>query len=125
MDEYPLYPDLPEAGKIEAQKLIDSFKDRLKIAAEEALADMYCDVVVFIESDSWENFRDKIMDGFKNYGNRKLQADYNFKEIRQEIFKDFHDEIIADLNQDMIDEIASLKIQIAHEQENFRAGMTY
>jgi len=116
-DEYPLYPELPEAGKVEAQKLIDDFKGKLKKAADEAIADMYCDVAVFIESDSWSNYRNKMMDGFRDYGNRKIQGDYDFKEIRKAIYKEFREDIIEDLNQDMVDEIASLKKQLESERE--------
>ena len=116
-DEYPLYPELPEAGKVEAQKLIDDFKGKLKKAADEAIAGMYCDVAVFIESDSWSNYRNKMMEGFRDYGNRKIQGDYDFKEIRKAIYKEFREDIIEDLNQDMVDEIASLKKQLESERE--------
>ena len=116
-DEYPLYPELPEAGKVEAQKLIDGFKDKLKKAADEAITEMYCDVAVFIESDSWSNYRNKMMDGFRDYGNRKIQGDYDFKEIRQTIYKEFRDEIVEDLNLDLVEEISSLKKQLESERE--------
>ena len=116
-DEYPLYPELPEAGKVEAQKLIDGFKDKLKKAADEAITEMYCDVAVFIESDSWSNYRNKMMEGFKDYGNRKIQGDYDFKEIRKKIFEEYRDEIVEDLNLDLVDEIVELKKQLESERE--------
>jgi len=116
-DEYPLYPELPEAGKVEAQKLIDDFKGKLKKAADEAIAGMYCDVAVFIESDSWDNFRNKITSGLKGYGSPEIRSDYDFKEIRKKIFEEYHDEIVDDLNLDMIDEIASLRRQLESERE--------
>ena len=116
-DEYPLYPELPEAGKDEAQALVDAFKGKLKAAADEAIGDLYCDVATFIENDSWGNFRNKIMDGFTNYGNRKLQADYDFNRIRQAIFKEYREEIIEDLNQDMVEEIEGLKKSLEFERQ--------
>ena len=108
-NNFPLFPNLPEDGAKEAQALIDEFKKRLTAAAEEVIGTLYCDVMPHIESDSWTNFRNHLMDGLRNYGNRKIQGEYDFKGIRQAILREFRDEIIADLNQDMIAEIADLK----------------
>jgi len=108
-DDFPLYPALPEAGKEEAQALIEVFKKALIKAGEEALGKLYCDVIIHIESDSWTNYRNAIMDGFKDYDNRKIQREHDFKTIRQQIFKEFKDDIIKDLNQDLIEEVVELK----------------
>lgn len=115
--EYPLYPELKEAGQEEAQALVDKFKEQLKEAANEAIGNLYCEVATHIESDSWTNFRNQIMEGFKNYDNRKIQGEYDFKKIREEIYKEFRDDIISDLNQDMVKEIESLKKQIEQMNE--------
>ena len=87
MDEYPLYPELTEAGKKEAVELIESFKTALKKVAEETISNLYCDVIQYIESDSWNNFRNELMSGLKNYANRRIQGEYDFKAIRQQIYK--------------------------------------
>ena len=86
-NEYPLYPTLSEPGKEEAQKLIDQFKVDLTNAADEVLGKMYCDVIPHIESDSWTNYRNAMMDGFRNYDNRMVQGEHDFKDIRAEIYK--------------------------------------
>jgi len=116
-DEFPLYPDLPQAGVEEAEALVNKFKEQLKKAAEEAIGELYCDIAPHIESDSWTNFRNALMDGFRNYDNRHLQASYDFKEIRQAIFRDFRDEILEDLNQDLVEEIDRLKEQLQWERD--------
>ena len=108
-DEFPLYPTLGEAGENEAQAIINKFKADMVKAADEALSDLYCDVVVHIESDSWTNFANEIMAGFKNYDNRKIQSKYDFKTIRQEIYKEYREDIIKDLDQDILEENNSLK----------------
>ena len=108
-NEFPLYPTLGEAAENEAQSIIDKFKADMKKAADEALGDLYCDVAVHIESDSWSNFRNEIMEGFRNYDNRKIQAKYDFKAIRQEIYKEYREDIIKDLDQDILEENNSLK----------------
>ena len=43
-EEYPLYPSLTEQGKEEAQKIMDSFKPKLKKLMDEVLSDLYVDV---------------------------------------------------------------------------------
>ncbi len=116
-EEYPLFPTLSEAGAEEAQALVEQFKVQLKKAAEEVLSNLYTDVAAHIESDSWTNYRNDMMDGFKNYENSLVQGEHDFKEIRQAILKLHREEIIADLNQDMVKEIEDLKEQIERLQE--------
>ncbi len=117
-EEFPLFPELTEAGQKEAQALIDKFRDILKKEAKDAMenimGDFYCDIVPYIESDSWTNFKNDMMDGFKNYDNKRIQGEYEFKEIRKSIFKEFKDEIIKDLNQDHLETIKSLEDQIEY-----------
>lgn len=115
--KHPLYPELKEPARKEAQALVDKFKDQLKKSAEEVIADLYCDVAVHIESDSWTNFRNEIMAGFKNYDNRKIQSEYDFAKIRKEIYKEFRADIVADLNQDLLKENEDLKKQIEQLRE--------
>ena len=115
--EFPLYPELSEQGNIEAVKLIEKFKKELAKAAEEAISDLYCDIMPHIESDAWSNFRNDLMDGFKNYDNRLLQSPRDFKEIRQQIYKDFREDIIPDLNQDLVEENEKLKADIKRREE--------
>jgi hypothetical protein len=110
--EYPLYPELSEEGKKEAQQLIENFKVNLTKAAEDVISTLYCGIVNDIESDSWSNFRNQIMCGFKNYENIKIQNRWDFKEIRQQIFKEFKTDIIPELNQDILEENENLKKQI-------------
>ena len=117
MSDHPLFPELSEGGAEEARALIDRFKVALKAAADEAIDGLYCDIVPHIESDSWTNYRNDLMDGFRNYDNRKVQNPSDFKEIRQQIYKDFRDEIIDDLNQDMVKEIEGLKDQLRFIQD--------
>lgn len=117
-DQYPLYPELSEEGCEVAQKLIDKFKNQLKKAANEIIGDLYVDVPAYIESDSWINFRNTLMAGFKNYGNRKIQGDYDFKQIREQIYKDFRDEIVEDLNQDNLKKIEELEKEVVRLRDH-------
>ena len=117
--EYPLYPTLGETGEQEAIKRVNHFVDQLKKAAEETMHKFYCNELPYIETDTWTNFRNELMDGFKNYNNRKIQGKYDFKEIRQEIYKEFREDIIKDLNQDNLDKIVELEKQIEILQKRY------
>lgn len=116
-EKYPLYPTLPEEGQREAEKLVEAFKILLTKAADEAIRDLYCNILPYIESDAWSNFRNEMMDGFTNYANRKIQGEYDFKKIRQAILKEHRGDIIKDLNRDLIEEIGCLKKQLKYERE--------
>lgn len=122
---YPLSPVLSEEGQKEAQELINSFKEKLKLAADEAIGDLYCHVAHYIESDSWGNFTQQLLDGFKNYNNRKIQGKYDFDEIRKAIFKEYREELIPDLNQDLVKENKDLKDRIKWMEESERERSRY
>ena len=115
-EEFPLCPELKEEAKKEAQDLMDEFKKKMESLAKEILSQLYCDVAMYIESDSWSNFRNEILQGFSKYGNRKLQADYDFAKIRQTIYEEHREEIIKEVEQDIVKENASLTKQLEWER---------
>ncbi len=115
--EFPLYPELKEEAKKEAQALMDEFKKKMESLAKEILSQLYCDVAMYIESDSWSNFRNEILQGFSKYGNRKLQGDYDFAKIRQTIYEEHREEIIKEVEQDIVKENASLTKQLEWERK--------
>ena len=117
-EEYPLYPELTEQGKEEAQKIMDSFKPRLKKLMDEVLSDLYTDVSYYVDSDHWTNYRNALMDGFKGYGGGKQNHQYEYKELRQAIYRNHKDEIVSDLNQDLVEENERLKAQIEQLQQS-------
>jgi len=114
------FPELSKNGKDEAIKLIDDFKSKLKAVADDVIGDLYCEILPYIESDSWSNFRNQIMSGFRDYGNSKIMAKYDFKEIRKSILEHHREELINDLNQDLLEEIRSLKDRIISLNEILR-----
>ena len=102
------YPELSETGKEKAMELIAEFRKKLAKEAEDVIGCFYTDVMQHIESDSWENFRQHIVEGLCSYSNAK-SLQYDFKKIRQAILKNHRDEIIKDLNQDLLAEVQELK----------------
>ena len=111
--KFPFYPSLSEEGKQQAQALIDGFKKQLAKAADDVLSEVYCDIVDHIESDSWTNFRNKIVDAFRDYGNRgKCATAHDFARIRRKLLDEYRDEIIADIQQDIVEENERLKAEL-------------
>lgn len=116
--EYPLFPALTEQGAQEAQRIMDSFKPKIINMMEEILGDLYTDVSYYVESDHWTNYRNALMDGIKNYGAGKPNHAYDYKEIRKAIYENHKDEIVADLNQDLVEENHELRERIREMQES-------
>jgi hypothetical protein len=120
-EKYPLYPELSENGEIEAQLLIDRFKEKIRKIlhdeVDEILGEIYCDVAFYIKSDSWSNFRNELMDGLSDYSNRRIQGEYDFKQIRQKIYEENREDIVKDLDQDNLEEIEKLKERIKWLEE--------
>ena len=110
-NDYPLYPRLTEQGEEEAQKIMDSFKPRIKAMVDELMGDLYCNVSYHVESDHWSNYRNQLLNGFRGY-NKGKHGDYNFKELRQSIYKNNKEEIVKDLNKDLVDEVEKLKSEL-------------
>ena len=121
--EYPLYPNLTEGGEAEAQRLMDGFKPKILAVINELMGDLYTDVSYHIESDSWCNFRNEMIEGFEGY--RKDVHACDFKKLRQAIYRNHKDEIIKDLNQDLIEENGALKARIESLLEEARRERSY
>lgn len=117
MSEYPLYPTLSEEAQKEAVELIECFKEKLKKAAEGVISDLYVNVMPYIESDSWGNFRNQLLDGLSNYRNRKVQAEYDFNKIRKAIFEQFRDEIMKEMPEELKAENEQLKQELKWTRE--------
>jgi hypothetical protein len=109
MSESREFPTLPKQGEDEAIRLIELFKTRLKVAADEVIGDLYSDIMPHIETDSWFNFQNDILSGLKDYSDRKVRTRYDFKQIRKQILKEYRVELIEDLNQDHLEAIEKLK----------------
>lgn len=110
--EYPLYPELTEQGKEEAQKIMDSFKPKLAKLLDEVMGDLYTDVSYYVEGDHWTNYRNDLMEGFKGYKNGGANHACDYKDLRQAIYTNHKEEIVKDLNQDLVEENEKLKADI-------------
>jgi hypothetical protein len=116
-DEYPLYPKLSEEGFKEAELLFEDFRNKLKGIAEDVCSHLYTDIMPYIETDSWTNFRNELLAGFSNYGNRKIQGKYDFDKIRRAIFDQFRDEIMLEMPEELKAENQRLQEEITWMRE--------
>lgn len=113
--EEKMYPKLSEIGKIETQAMVEHFKSKMRILANEIISEVYCDIPDYIESDSWANFRNTLLSGLCDYRNKEKYR-YDFQKIRQAIYAENKEEISKDLNQDLLEEIESLKKSLEYER---------
>lgn len=120
--ENKMFPELSEAGSQEAIQLIEKFKSRISQAADEVIGLLYSEILPHIESDSWYNFRRGMLSGLRDYNYGKNLSNYDFKEIRKQMFKEYKEEITKDLNQDLLEEIKSLKQEIENLDRRYNNG---
>ena len=110
------YPTLSELGQLEAQELIENFKSKMRKAADNILSELYVDIPKYIETDSWQNYRNQLWRELSDY--KTLYKHHNYKDVRQAILAEHRDELIKDLNQDLLAEIESLKKQLEYARES-------
>ena len=111
-EEYPLYPELTMEGSRQAQDLMTKFEKELKEKAVDVIegitTEFYFDIVNEVESDQWDNYRSKIINGICDYSN-KDHSKHDFEKIRKAIYRKHKADIVNDLNQDLLKEIERLK----------------
>ncbi len=112
-EQYPLFPELSEAGKLEAEKLVESFKKKLASAAEGVLNDFYAEILPYIESDAWTNYRNSMVEGFVGYSGRaKEMAQHDYVKLRRKMLDEHKEELQNDIIADLVAENESLKKQL-------------
>lgn len=109
---------LDKEGEKEAERYIESFKIKMKKICEETLGEVYVNCMPYIASDSWVNFRNHTMQWVRGY---KKLSPYDAKEVREAILKNHREQIIADLNQDLLEEVEKLK-RWREEDRQMRSG---
>lgn len=109
--ENQLYPTLTEDGKKESELLMQRFEKELNDHAVRIIrnitTDFYSGISYNVESDHWQNFRQKIVNGICDYRNSE-KFPYDFKRIRKAIYEEHKEAINNDLNQDHLKEIERL-----------------
>lgn len=101
----------------EAEQLIESFREKIKKAADEVLSKAYVDYVPHIESDAWLNFRNEVRHEFvKEYATAEVLHELHRPwawaySARRRIYEDNKEEIVKLLNADLLEDIEELKLE--------------
>ena len=102
--------DLSEKGMAEFEAYIEIAKSKIKKSCDEALSDIYTNLPEWIESDSWLNFRNKIINSLMDYSNLN---EWDQRKIRESILKNHYNQVVSELNKDLLSEIEILKSRIS------------
>jgi len=119
-------PELTEEGNREAVKLLERFKEDMKETVERVstkyLDEFYTDIMPYIESDSWGNYRNSICDAIRDYSKFRERDKLQAQSIREYLLKNHKEELVNDLNKDLLDRIASLENAIEQQRELNRSN---
>ena len=104
------------------QELVDTFKLKLKKAAEEVLSDLYTDVSSYASSDAHMNFYNYLKDELRESFIKEVSEKYGHyswaHSIRMELMKIYPEILSNKIIEDLQEQIKSLKdtIQQLHER---------
>ena len=123
----PFYPAVSEEGKLAMLRLLERFKfdvhKELTGVVDDVLGEAYSSMQDWIELDSIINVRTKMQNDFSRYENSKEGIGVPiFRNLRKTWLRQNHDDVVADLNQDLVainNEQAAL-IKVLREQLDSR-----
>lgn len=103
----------------DAQTFLDSFKEKMRKIQDETLGELYANVLPYIETDAWTNYREALR--------LDLAHEYKFKtfrepwavNLRRAIFVENREELAKLINQDLLKRIKELEDRVK-EFEQFR-----
>lgn len=106
----------------EAQDVLNKFKTNMKKIADEALSEIYVQIIPYIETDTWTNYREALrIDLEHEYTYHKFKEPWA-KNLRRAIFVENRDELARLLNQDLLERIKALEDQ-KKEYDMFRYSL--
>ena len=88
------------------EQILTQFKENIKQVQNDAISEIYGDLLPYFEDDLIANMRTRMIYDLK-YSDEKYS--YDFIEIRKKIFLENREEIIRDLDQDNLNEIKRLQ----------------
>jgi predicted nucleotidyltransferase len=129
-DKKPREPDVKydeEKLQKDAQEFMDKYRVKMKDISDEILGELYVNILPYIETDSWINYREALR--------IDLEHEYKFKKykepwatnLRRAIFVENRDEVSKLISEDILNRIKHLE-DCKQEFEQFRytpLGDTY
>lgn len=103
----------------DAQEFMDSFRTKMKAIADETLGELYVNILPYIETDAWTNYREALR--------IELAHEYKYKtfkepwavNLRRAIFVENRDELTDLINKDLLKRVKDLEDRV-REFEQFR-----
>lgn len=109
--------ELPEKAKEEMQELLNAFKDEAVKKLTDSLRDVYTDIGLYIETDSWINYRHELQRAMES-DQEWLRESHFGKKFRATILREHKDTLISLINSDLLREVKELKEQIERMHRN-------
>lgn len=107
--------ELSEKGHLEANELLNSFRERMKKIADEVMGELYVNVMPYIETDSWLNYREtlrcELMNKYRTV-ETCTSEEYWAKSVREAIYKQFNAELKQGIIRDLEEQIEELKADL-------------
>lgn len=115
-------PELSEKGREEAEQVLKTYRDKVKAVAEEAIDEIYCKLLPWIESDAWGNYRAQMESELVMAAKADVLTDKQCwgKGIRLAILEEHKAELIPLLNQDLLSQVEELKKALEYERNSNR-----
>ena len=116
-----------EKLQAEGQEFIDKFRVKMKAIADETLGELYCNIMPYMETDTWTNYREALrceLEHEYKYSRFKDEWAINF---RRAVFVENREELSKLIEQDILKRIKHLE-DCRQEFESFRytpLGDTY
>lgn len=111
----------------EGQAFIDKFREKMKAIADETLGELYVNIMPYIETDTWTNYREELrLELEHEYKYSKFKEDWAVN-FRRAVFVENREEISKLIEQDILKRIKHLE-DCKQEFEMFRytpLGDTY
>ena len=108
--------DTIQRYEIEQQALIDRFKNKLKLALEDVLGSMYCDVSIHADTDAHTNYLNYLKDHFKESLTQEIVDGYSHYSwahgIRMQLLEKYPEKIGSKIISDLQDKVKSLEDHI-------------
>lgn len=104
--------ELSEQGQKDALRLLEQFRRKMHDLANEVMGNLYVDVLPYLETDAWLNYREKLRLELQNkYVNRETcTSDEAWaKMIREAIFVQFKEELTNGIIKDLQTELDNWK----------------
>jgi hypothetical protein len=96
----------------EAQGFINKFRKQMKDIADETLGDLYCNIMPYMETDTWTNYRESLR--------LELEREYKFSNFKQDWAVNFRRAVFVENREELSKLIEADILKRIKHLEDFR-----